>query len=86
MIIGARVPRIHVRMKGRTMLSNKLVRWIIVMICILSVYGCSRKPAAQQEPTKTAAEYKAEADKQIDEKNASAELQKLEQSIDQDAT
>jgi len=63
------------------MLSNKLVRWIIVMICILSVYGCSRKPAAQQEPTKTAAEYKAEADKQIDEKNMSQELSKLEQEV-----
>ena len=63
------------------MLSNKLIRWIVVMICILSVYGCARKPAAQQEPTKTAAEYKAEADKQIDEKNMSQELSKLEQEV-----
>jgi len=64
------------------MLSNKLVRWIVVIVCVLSVYGCSRKPpAAQQEPTKTAAQYKAEAEKQIDEKNASQELSKLEQEV-----
>jgi len=67
------------------MLSNKLIRWIVVMICILSVYGCARKPAAQQEPTKTTAEYKAEADKQINEQNASQELAKLEQEVAADA-
>jgi hypothetical protein len=53
------------------------------------MWGCAKKttpPAAKQEPTKTAAEYKAEADKQINEQNASQELQKLEQSIDQEAT
>ncbi len=54
------------------------------MVCVLSVYGCSKKvtpPAAQQEPTKTAAQYKAEADKQINEQNASQELAKLEQEV-----
>ena len=63
------------------MLLNKLVRWIVVLVCVGSVYGCARKPAAQQEPTKTAAQYKAEAEKQIDEKNASQELSKLEQEV-----
>ncbi len=66
------------------MLSNRLVGWIIVMICVLSFYGCSKKPApsaAPSEPTKTAAQYKAEADKQINEQNASQELSKLEQEV-----
>jgi 4-hydroxy-3-methylbut-2-en-1-yl diphosphate synthase IspG/GcpE len=66
------------------MLSNRLVRWIVVMVCVLSAYGCAKKsnsPAAQQEPTKTAAQYKAEADKQINEQNASQELAKLEQEV-----
>ena len=63
------------------MLWNKLVRWIVVLVCVWSVYGCARKPAVQQEPTKTAAQYKAEADKQIDEKNMSQELSKLEQEV-----
>jgi hypothetical protein len=70
------------------MLSNKLVRWVVVVVCVLGVFGCSRKPnppAAQQEPTKTAAEYKAEADKQINEQNMSQELSKLEQEVSADA-
>jgi len=55
-----------------------------VMVCILSVCGCSKKPdssGAPAEPTKTAAQYKAEADKQITEQNASQELSKLEQEV-----
>ena len=63
------------------MLSNKLIGWIIVMVCVLSVCGCSKKSGAPSEPTKTAAEYKAEADKQITEQNASQELAKLEQEV-----
>jgi hypothetical protein len=50
------------------------------LVCVASVYGCARKPA-QQEPTKTAAQYKAEAQKQINEQNASQELAKLEQEV-----
>ena len=69
------------------MLLNRLTRWVVAMICVVSLWGCARKSAPpQEEPTKTAAEYKAEAEKQIDEKNADAELQKLEQSIDAEAT
>jgi Sec-independent protein translocase protein TatA len=69
------------------MLSNKLVQWIIVVVCVFGVYGCSKKapPAAQPVPTKTAAEYKAEADKQINEQNMSQELSKLEQEVSADA-
>ncbi len=65
---------------------NRLVVWIVAMVSVLCLWGCAKKttPPAQQ-PTKTAAEYKAEADKQITEQNASQELQKLEQSIDQEA-
>ena len=64
------------------MMSNRLVKWIVVMVFALSVCGCERQsPPAQQEPTKTAAQYKAEADKQINEQNASQELAKLEQEV-----
>jgi len=66
------------------MLSNTLVRWIVVVVCVLSLYGCSKKPGSSTppaEPTKTAAQYKAEADKQITEQNASQELSKLEQEV-----
>jgi hypothetical protein len=66
------------------MLSNKLAGWIIVMSCVLSVCGCSKKTvssSAPSEPAKTAAQYKADADKQINEQNASQELAKLEQEV-----
>ena len=61
---------------------NKLTRWVVAMVCVASLCGCAKK---SEPPAKTDAEYKAEAEKQITEKNADAELQKLEQSIGQDA-
>ncbi len=68
-------------------MSNKLARWFVVMVLVLGIYGCEKKnpPAPQEEPTKTAAEYKAEADKQINEQNAAQELSKLEQEVNADA-
>jgi hypothetical protein len=70
-------------------MSKKLVRWLVVMVCVLGIYGCSRKsgnpPTAQPAPTKTAAEYKAEAETQINEKNADEELKKLEQEVKAEA-
>ncbi len=40
---------------------------IAVTLCLLCVTGCAKKtqPPAPAEPTKTAAEYKAEAEKEI---------------------
>lgn len=59
---------------------------IAVMLTLLCATGCAKKsqpPAPEQ--TKTAAEYKAEADKQITQQNADAELSKIQQSVDADA-
>ncbi|MCU0917221.1 MAG: hypothetical protein MUC88_22050 [Planctomycetes bacterium] len=70
------------------MWSNTLIRWVVAGVCLLSICGCARKsntPAAPQEKTKTAAEYKAEAEKQINEKNMAQELGKLEQEVNADA-
>jgi len=61
---------------------------IAVTLCILCVTGCAKKsqpPAPAPEQTKSAAEYKAEAEKEIKDENASAELDKLQQSIDTEA-
>jgi hypothetical protein len=71
-------------LKGRTMLSDRLIRCVVVIACVLGAYGCSKK-TPPPEPAKTAAEYKAEADKQINEQNASQELDKLEQEVNADA-
>lgn len=63
-----------------------LARWVVIIACAIGMCGCSREsPPQQQETLKTAEEYKAEADEQINEENASAELGKLEQSINEEA-
>jgi excinuclease UvrABC ATPase subunit len=70
------------------MLLKTITIWLVVMVCLAGFSGCgksSNEPPAPQEQTKTAAEYKAEAEKEITEENADAELKKLEQSIDQEA-
>ena len=67
---------------------RKIVPVLIVVFVSLSLVGCGGNepqttPPAEQ--TKTAAEYKAEADKEITSENAEAELDKLEQAVDQEA-
>lgn len=67
---------------------RKIVSVWIVMLCCLSLCGCAdheQQTASQAEQTKTASEYKAEADEQITEENVSDELDKLEEEIDQEA-
>ncbi|MBN2129690.1 MAG: hypothetical protein JW741_09345 [Sedimentisphaerales bacterium] len=67
------------------MLRKIVVVWIVALVS-LSLAGCgSNEPETPAEPAKTEAEYKAEADKEITTENAEAELDKLEQSVDQDA-
>lgn len=71
-----------------TMLWNTLVRGLIVIVCVLVFGGCSKKAnqaPAPQEPVKTQAEYKAQADKEITEQNMAQELDKLEQAVDTEA-
>jgi len=69
------------------MMLRKIISvWIVVVLCSLSFGGCTEKDQeATPEPTKTAAEYEAEAEKEITEENAAAELDKLEQAIEQEA-
>ncbi len=70
------------------MLRKIIAGWIAVALCLVCVGSCAKKSAPTTPPpekTKTAAEFKAEADKQITQENADQELKKLEQSIDQEA-
>ncbi|MBP7053863.1 MAG: hypothetical protein KBE65_22855 [Phycisphaerae bacterium] len=70
------------------MLRNVFVTIVVGILSVGVLVGCSKKadqPPVQQEQTKTAAEYKADADKQITEENVDAELAKLEKDLDADA-
>jgi predicted small lipoprotein YifL len=66
---------------------NALVKAVVVLLCLLVIAGCEPQgPApAEQEQVKTAAEYKAEAEKEITEENMDQELAALEQAVDAEA-
>jgi len=55
-----------------------------VALCLAFATGCAKK-SQPQEQTKTAAEYKAEAQKEITQENANQELDKLEKSISEES-
>lgn len=72
------------------MLRNTIISVVVGILCMAILAGCSKKqeptPApAPQEQTKTAAEYKTEADKQITEQNVNQELDKIEQEVSAEA-
>ncbi len=58
---------------------------IAVMLSLLCATGCAKKQTPPPTQEKTAAEYKAEADKQITQENAPSELDKLQQDINKEA-
>jgi uncharacterized membrane protein len=70
------------------MLRTMLVLAVTMVVLLFSVSGCkkaSKSPKAGEEPVKTAAEYGAEAKKDINEENMNQELDKLEQELQQEA-
>ena len=73
-------------MKGKQMLRKALI--IALMIVIgLGGFGCKKSSsdeATAQEQVKTAAEYDAEAKKEINKENMNQELEKIEQEVEQD--
>lgn len=69
------------------MLMSTIVRGALVILCVLIFSGCAKKEQApaQEEAVKTQAEYKAEADKEINEQNMAEELDELEKDVNADA-
>ncbi len=58
------------------------------ILCVSYLCGCkgsSTDTQSEQEAVKTEAEYKAEADKEINKENMAAELDKIEKSMEQEA-
>ncbi|MHC4805141.1 MAG: hypothetical protein ACYTBX_02625 [Planctomycetota bacterium] len=70
------------------MLRRLLVLIALATITALCLSGCkktSSETEAQQDVVKTEAEYKAEAEKEINEDNMAAELEKIERAMEQEA-
>ncbi len=61
---------------------RRMFIWISIMVlAFLSINGCKKK---SDEPIKSEAEYKAEAEEQINAENMESELDKLEGELEQD--
>jgi Tfp pilus assembly protein PilO len=73
------------------MLRKVLVIFAVTAIVTCCMYGCkksseeSKSTGAEEEATKTMAEYKTEAEQEIDKENMLEELEKLEKEIDREA-
>ncbi|HEV56019.1 MAG TPA: hypothetical protein ENN87_00790 [Phycisphaerales bacterium] len=72
-------------------MNHTLIRWIAVLaVAVILVAGCSDKtsdaPEAGNDTTsvKTMDEYRAEAEEEIAEEDAEAQLDELEKEIDAD--
>jgi len=76
------------RSGDKTMLRKAMISVVVAILCIGILGGCSKEkePATvPEEPVKTAAEYKVEADKEITEQNMDQELDKLEKEVGAEA-
>ena len=61
---------------------RRMFIWVSIMVVgLLCVNGCKKK---SEEPVKSEAEYKTEADKEINTENMESELGKLEKQLEQD--
>ncbi|UCF43421.1 MAG: hypothetical protein JSV99_00375 [Planctomycetota bacterium] len=63
------------------MLHKVLIIIIATAIGVFGLSGCKKK---SDEEAKTAAEYKAEAEKEINQENRDAELDALEKALEED--
>ena len=63
-----------------------LCRIFVMVLAVLAIGfgGCGKSEPPVEEPVKTAEEFKAEADKEINAENLDAELDKLEEEIEAD--
>lgn len=67
---------------------RKVVLIIAIAAIVFSVSGCKRSSeegVLGEEEVKSAAEYEAEAEKEIDEENMAEELDRIEQEMEAEA-
>ncbi len=66
-------------------MSRKLVVLIVLTTMVaFCVTGCKKDSSQAEQDVKTAAEYKAEAEEQINKENMATELDELEKTLEQE--
>ena len=71
------------------MMRKVLVIVVLIMISVVCVEGCKKRSGdsdSSGEVVKTKAEYEAEAEREINEDNMEAELKKIEDAVELEAT
>jgi len=62
-----------------------VIQAVLYLALLSGCKGSSSESQTEQEAVKTEAEYKAEAEKEINKDNMAAELDKIEKSMEQEA-
>ena len=66
-------------------MSRKTLILVMAVLMIAAVFaGCKKEPAESGDVVKTAAEYEAQAEKEINADNMADELEKIEKSVEAD--
>lgn len=66
------------------MLRKILAILILTVMVVVLVSGCKKDSSQTEQDVKTAAEYKAEAEEQINKENMASELDELEKTLEQE--
>ncbi|MHC4462414.1 MAG: hypothetical protein ACYS6W_10580 [Planctomycetota bacterium] len=66
------------------MLRKVLVMIVLASISFFCISGCDKDTESDEDVVKTEAEYKAEAEEQINEENMAEELEKIEKALEKE--
>jgi len=66
------------------MLRKVLVMIVLASISFFCISGCDKGAEPEEEVVKTEAEYRAEAEEQINEDNMAEELEKIEKALEKE--
>ena len=66
------------------MLRKTLAIIVLTVMVVVLVSGCKKDSSQTEQGVKTAAEYKAEAEEQINKENMASELDELEKTLEQE--
>lgn len=71
------------------MLKKIIVMMLISAVCMIVINGCkensTRDQSGTEEPAKTKADFKAEAEKEINNENMDKLLSEIEENVEQEA-